>query len=344
MRVVAAVIMFVLALLSVSCRHQHNLVLPSTAAAFAFTTTTTLHRQTPIIRNSIKTLLAARGQERSCDEGDDDGNGNGDGNKEPNELRDWKKSPLGQNVRRAFLASSAIAGLQLLVSQTYAPSGFQRIPTQFLAVLADANANEGDAGEFGVWPRDPGPRGVWLDQYQKQLKQHNSIAPAGWRFSDNDWWVEEHGLIMEPPTFPLEAGRYLVTGGRQITTVLTVGEPKVDMNPSTSTSSSSSKQRQSQSQSWSLEDPKATLYDVTHLPCRSARYTQPTGTTVSSSSDADADAYPSTTRLQLLPPNEAANMSDFPVPPGATMPQMKGYIKQDYAVLFVIGKEEKQTA
>lgn len=65
---------------------------------------------------------------------------------------------------------------------------------------------------------------------------------------------------------------------------------------------------------WSLE--QGELYDVTHLPCRSARYT-PNG-----------DGSPLT-----------ANQSNFPVKPGAEMPKVDGCNKLDYAVLFVIGKE-----
>ena len=81
------------------------------------------------------------------------------------------------------------------------------------------------------------------------------MAPAQWKFDASDWWLEEHGLIMEEPTFPLPAGKYLVTGDREVKTMLTV-HPK-DKNGN---------------QRWELAD-GATLYDVTHLGCRSARYT-----------------------------------------------------------------------
>ncbi len=39
-------------------------------------------------------------------------------------------------------------------------------------------------------------------------------APANWSFDAEDWWLEEHGLIMEAPTLGLPPGRYLVTGNR----------------------------------------------------------------------------------------------------------------------------------
>ena len=59
-----------------------------------------------------------------------------------------------------------------------------------------------------------------------------------------------------------------------------------------------------------------TLYDVTHLPCRSARYTPIDGKT------------------PCTPAN--ASQSNFPVVPGAAMPAVPGCHKQDYAVLFII--------
>jgi hypothetical protein len=69
-------------------------------------------------------------------------------------------------------------------------------------------------------------------------------APAGWTFDkvsqlqacelistchtgcvlQSDWWLEEHGLVMEKPSFPLPAGKYMVTGDREVTTELTVSE------------------------------------------------------------------------------------------------------------------------
>lgn len=204
-----------------------------------------------------------------------------------------KRRPL--PLRRAFLLSSLLAGSQLLFAQAYAPPGFQIIPTQFLAALGDPSAKEGvGAQKWGLWEVDPGPRGVWLRNYESQLVK-NKRAPAGWTFDPNDWWLEEHGLIMEAPTFPVPPGKYLVTGGRRVTTVLTIDNKG----------------------KWNLKD--GTLYDVTHLPCRSARYTPNSG---------GGGGSPLTAR-----------QSDFPVAPGAEMPAVPGCNKQDYAVLFVIGKE-----
>jgi hypothetical protein len=76
-------------------------------------------------------------------------------------------------------------------------------------------------------------------------------------------------------------------------------------------------------QSWELGN-KATIYDVTHLKCRSARYTPVTGGSCS--------------------PGKA-DQKGFPVAPGGVMPPVDGCNKQDYSVLFIIGVEwgpEKQ--
>lgn len=198
-------------------------------------------------------------------------------------------------MRRSFLISTALAGLTNLGLAVAAPPGFQRIPTQFIAALGNPQSSSGhNASEWGLWRVDPGPRGVFLKDYNRDIVKRNGKAPAGWNFDINDWWVEEHGLIMEAPTFPIEPGRYLVTGGRLVTTVLDIQKDG----------------------SWSLENGK--LYDVTHLPCRSARY----------SPKQNGNGSPLT-----------ANQKDFPVAPGAEMPNIEGCNKLDYAVLFVIGKE-----
>ena len=86
--------------------------------------------------------------------------------------------------------------------------------------------------------------------------------------------------------------KYIVTGDREVTTILTVRD----------------------NGTWELE--KGTLYDVTHLPCRSAAYRG--------------------TKNTCMPSN--ANSKDFPVRPGAEMPKITGCDKLDYAVLFVLGE------
>lgn len=180
---------------------------------------------------------------------------------------------------------------------------FRRIRTQFIAALAVPDETAGDNAErWGLWREDPGPRGVRLDRFER-LVAAKGIAPARWQFDTADWWLEEHGLIMEQPDFPLPAGRYLVTGNREVVTVLTVQPPGKDGR-----------------QAWALAD-GATVYDVTHLRCRSARYTPLHGGGACTPAD--------------------AKQRDFPVTPGAAMPPVEGCAKQDYAVLFVIGMAMK---
>ncbi len=174
---------------------------------------------------------------------------------------------------------------------------FQRIPTQFIAALGDPEATSGTGAErWGLWTRDPGPRGVWLRLFPV-LEAAGGYAPGNWKFDEKDWWLDENGLIMEKPVFPVPAGRYLVTGEREVTTMLTI-HPK-DENGS---------------QQWELDE--AELFDVTHMPCRSARYTP---VTAGSCSPANAD------------------QTKFKVAPGSVMPDIPGCQKQDYSVLIVIG-------
>jgi hypothetical protein len=177
---------------------------------------------------------------------------------------------------------------------------FQRVPMQYIAALGGEEATSGTGAQaWGLWRVDPGPRGVRLKGYEK-LRSTGGRAPAGWQFDATDWWLEENGLLMESPEFPLAPGQYLVTGGREVTAVLTVHP--VDAQGDSR---------------WELAD-DATLYDVTHLGCRSARYTPAPGAEAGSCSPANA------------PENE------FRVAPGAEMPPVANCAKQDYAVLFVI--------
>ena len=162
-------------------------------------------------------------------------------------------------IRRACLATVLLVTIAAVAQPVHAAGGgqtkFQRISTQFIAALGDPGATSGSGAQsWGLWPLDPGPRGVELNRYQR-LKDAGGVAPARWKFDGTDWWLEEHGLIMEQPTFPLPPGKYLVTGNREVTAVLTIHP--ADRNGD---------------RRWEL-DKGATLYDVTHLACRSARYT-----------------------------------------------------------------------
>jgi hypothetical protein len=199
------------------------------------------------------------------------------------------------------LASCVLLAIGLVISsgQTRAETLFTPVSPQYIAALGDPGANSGIGAEtWGLWRLDPGPRGVPLSDY-KMLKAEGGVTPAQWKFEHSDWWLEEHGLIMEQPEFPIPSGKYLVTGGREVTAVLMVQD---DGNGG--------------SRKWELDN-GATLHDVTHLRCRSARYTPAAG---------DNSCSPA-----------KAQMTAFPVAPGGPMPPVEGCNKQDYQVLIVIG-------
>ena len=206
------------------------------------------------------------------------------------------------NCSRALLAMGLLM-VAALGQSVYATgegqTKFKRIPTQFIAALGNPDATSGSGAQsWGLWRQDPGPRGVRLDSYE-QLKATGGVAPAQWKFDSTDWWLEENGLIMEKPDFPFPPGKYIVTGNREVVSVLTVHPTDKGGD-----------------RRWEL-DHGATLYDVTHLGCRSARYT------------------PAASNNSCSP--SRAPKSAFRVAPGASMPPVEGCNKQDYSVLFVIG-------
>jgi hypothetical protein len=206
------------------------------------------------------------------------------------------KNAVFNAIKLACIALSLSIGSVALAEQ---PVVFKRISAQFIAALGDPAANSGTGAQnWGYWSEDPGPRGVWLSMYPV-LRATGGHAPARWRFDIEDWWLDENGLLMEKPDFPIAAGQYMVTGAREVTTVLTVhpADENGEMR-------------------WELAE-NASLHDVTHMPCRSARYT------------------PAVAGEKCSPAN--ADKSQFKVAPGSLMPDVPGCHKQDYSVLIVIG-------
>ncbi len=198
-------------------------------------------------------------------------------------------------VRQVALALAVVFSAH---AAAQAEATYTAVPTQYIAALGPTSATSGnDAETWGLWAIDPGPRGVWIDDYAG-LVANGGVAPDGWQFDAGGWWLEEHGLIMEAPTFPLPAGQYVVTGAREVTSVLTVAAPDAEGH-----------------QAWSLAD-AATLYDVTHLRCRAAVYTPADG--------------------QMCSP-EATPTQVFPMEPDRAMPAVEGCSKVDYQVLIVVG-------
>ncbi|NOT57198.1 MAG: hypothetical protein HOP18_21560 [Deltaproteobacteria bacterium] len=224
----------------------------------------------------------------------------------PSSPRETALEPLRRTqslMRRVRLVTALLVTMVGVGQSVHAEDGgrtkFQEIPAQFIAALGEPGATSGSGAQaWGLWPLDPGPRGVPLDSYER-LKAANGVAPARWQFDGTDWWLEEHGLIMEQPMFPVPPRKYVVTGAREVTTVLTIYP--ADKNGESR---------------WELAN-GATLHDVTHLACRSARYRPTAG---------NGSCSPATVQ-------EAA----FPVAPGGVMPAVEGCTKQDYTVLIVIG-------
>ena len=214
--------------------------------------------------------------------------------------------PAVARARRLLPALAILLTLQYIALQYAEASNskptFMFVPTRFIAAIGDPNASSGSGAQsWGLWREDPGPRGVWLRNYAEQLVDTNGVAPADWRFDADDWWLDENGVLMETPVFSLPPGRYIVTGERETVAMLTI-------HPSDAQGE----------RRWELNN-DATLYDVTHLPCRSARY------------------QPLKAGAACSPAN--AERGQFPISPGSEMPAVAGCRKQDYAVLFVIAEE-----
>lgn len=209
---------------------------------------------------------------------------------------------MGFAIPKSGLAGQAVlfAIWAAFCAPAQAEATFVRGETQYIAALGSSAATSGDDAEtWGFWSVDPGPRGVWTSAYGG-LVADGGKAPAGWQFDPAAWWLEEHGLIMEQPDFPLPAGAYVVTGGREVTSVLTVEPPDAQGK-----------------QAWSLAD-GATIYDVTHLRCRAAVY------------------RPAASGQSCTP--DKTPVQSFPLSLGAAMPNVTGCSKQDYQALIVIGK------
>ena len=134
-----------------------------------------------------------------------------------------------------FIPSVALATATTFVPESASAAAgetkFHRYPSiRFIAALGDPKASSGTGAEsWGLWKDDPGPRGVYLRDYDRRLVSTGGKAPAGWILEPDSIWIEEHGLIMPSPgdlvrrsykkstkeTLPYK--RYVVTGDREVT-------------------------------------------------------------------------------------------------------------------------------
>jgi hypothetical protein len=106
--------------------------------------------------------------------------------------------PSGRFQAACLLSMFPVLLLMLMLLQSlhlaHAQDGettFRSVRTQFIAALGDPAASSGSGAQtWGLWREDPGPRGVWLNNYEPQLVMSGGVAPASWQFDDNDWWLD----------------------------------------------------------------------------------------------------------------------------------------------------------
>lgn len=215
-------------------------------------------------------------------------------------MKPWFRPPT--LTRREMIAGSAGLFAALATNPLFAQTRIQRVPIQYIASLAGPQERAGTGAEtWGLWREDPGPIGVWLHMYE-ELQARDYVHPTGWRLDVDDWWLDENGILMKHPDFPMPPGTFLVTNGEDKAGLLTVEAADA-----------------SGAQVWSLSG-ETVIADVTHGPCRSARYS-PIGDS-GSCSPASVD------------------QSIFPLPLGAQPPEVPGCNRLEYAVLIVIGIAE----
>src|SRR6266446_368559 len=86
---------------------------------------------------------------------------------------------------RACFATALFVMMAALGPSVHAAGGgqvkFKRIPTQFIAALGNPGASSGSGAQlWGLWPLDPGPRGVRLSSFEK-LEEAGGVAPSHWK-------------------------------------------------------------------------------------------------------------------------------------------------------------------
>ncbi len=95
-------------------------------------------------------------------------------------------------IRRACLATVLLVMIAAVAQPVHAAGGgqtkFKRISTQFIAALGDPGATSGSGAQsWGLWPLDPGPRGV-------ELNQLSTVEGCRWRRA-GALEIRRHGLV-----------------------------------------------------------------------------------------------------------------------------------------------------
>ena len=116
---------------------------------------------------------------------------------ESSSIESSRRNLIINTVAGGLLTASGVAAWELYKLEVYTPTGFTRLPsTQFIAALGSPSATQGSGAEqWGLWRQDPGPRGVWLRDYES-LESNNGVAPRGWKFDKDNFWIEEHGMLL----------------------------------------------------------------------------------------------------------------------------------------------------
>ena len=87
----------------------------------------------------------------------------------------------------AFCAALVV----LAAGPAHAEERFVRTQTQYIAALGSPDASAGeDAHTWGLWEVDPGPRGVWISNYDALIADRDAPMirvgsenwPARWRW------------------------------------------------------------------------------------------------------------------------------------------------------------------
>lgn len=95
--------------------------------------------------------------------------------------RTWSMQRL---IRRACLATALLVTIVVVAQAVHAADGgqtkFTRISTQYIAAMGNPGATSGNGAQlWGLWPLDPGPRGVKLNRYQSLQIPVASLRRAG---------------------------------------------------------------------------------------------------------------------------------------------------------------------